>query len=300
MKITSLGYVKVESPASRSWAQFGPEPLGMATSPGPVDDPDSVTLTVDDRPSRLVVSPGPRDRLAAVGWEVANKFQFHQAIDDLSVAGIDVERCSEQHCAGSQVRDAFTFLDPAGLRHEIFWGQRVVPGSFLPGRPMSGFVTGTQGLGHVVLIVPDLAESTKFFETTMGFAPSDEIDLDGLRVCFFHTNSRHHSLPLAEMPGFRGLHHIMVQTRALDDVGVAYDLCRRDGIPLSKTLGRHTNDHMVSFYLRTPSGFDLEYGWGATTIDDPESWAVTYMDTGSIWGHHPGDAPPPGCIEPAT
>ena len=26
---------------------------------------------------------------------------------------------------------------------------------------------------------------------------------------------------------------------------------------VSATLGRHTNDHMVSFYVQTPSGFDV-------------------------------------------
>ena len=26
------------------------------------------------------------------------------------------------------------------------------------------------------------------------------------------------------------------------------------------TLGRHSNDQMVSFYMSTPSGFEVEYG----------------------------------------
>jgi hypothetical protein len=38
-------------------------------------------------------------------------------------------------------------------------------------------------------------------------------------------------------------------------------------------LGKHTNDHMVSFYLRTPSGFNVEYGWGAREMDDA-TWQV--------------------------
>lgn len=33
-------------------------------------------------------------------------------------------------------------------------------------------------------------------------------------------------------------------------------------------LGKHTNDHMVSFYLRTPSGFNVEYGWA------PAKWTM--------------------------
>ena len=48
------------------------------------------------------------------------------------------------------------FHDPFGFRHEISWGLRSEPASFRPGRPLTGFVTGDGGLGHAVLMVPDL------------------------------------------------------------------------------------------------------------------------------------------------
>ena len=34
-------------------------------------------------------------------------------------------------------------------------------------------------------------------------------------------------------------------------------------VPVTATLGRHTNDRMVSFYVRTPAGFEVEFGFGA-------------------------------------
>jgi extradiol dioxygenase len=49
-------------------------------------------------------------------------------------------------------------------------------------------------------------------------------------------------------------------------------------VPIARGLGRHTNDHMVPFHLRTPSGFEVEYGWG---------WQVQHHTQGSIWGHRP-------------
>ena len=43
--------------------------------------------------------------------------------------------------------------------------------------------------------------------------------------------------------------------------------------------------NMVSFYLASPSGFALEYGWGAREVDDA-TWQVEYYDSlDSIWGH---------------
>jgi extradiol dioxygenase len=298
MKINSLGYLRVESPDAKEWAHFGPEVLGLLCSEAPEGRPDTVSLTPDDRPGRLQVSPGERNRLECVGWEVQSAAAFDQAIADLERAGVEFSRATDADRARANVRDLVSFTDPAGHTHEIFWGQLVVPRSFHPGRPMTGFVTGEQGLGHIVLVVPDLAESLEFFTSVLGFIVSDEIDLNGNRVVFFHTNPRHHTVALMGIPGVRGLHHLMLQTKELDDVGMAYDKCLDDEIPLAMTLGRHTNDKMLSFYVRSPSGFEVEYGWGADTVDDESSWVVTHMKSPSIWGHRPGGAGEPGCIEP--
>ena len=79
----------------------------------------------------------------------------------------------------------------------------------------------------------------------------------------------------------------------LDDVGTALDLGGKAGAPLATTLGRHTNDQMVSFYVVTPSGFEVEYGWGGRKIDDA-TWEPATYDRISIWGHHPPGGMPSG------
>jgi extradiol dioxygenase len=42
---------------------------------------------------------------------------------------------------------------------------------------------------------------------------------------------------------------------------------------------------MTSFYVRTPSGFEIEYGTGGRRIDDDDAWTVDAYDAGSLWGH---------------
>lgn len=77
----------------------------------------------------------------------------------------------------------------------------------------------------------------------------------------------------------------MVELRSLDDVGQGYDLAQLDEGRLAYTLGRHTNDHMTSFYAHTPSGFFVEYGWGGRVID-PATWIPhETFDGPSLWGH---------------
>ena len=46
-----------------------------------------------------------------------------------------------------------------------------------------------------------------------------------------------------------------------DDVGRAYDMALERPESIGVSLGRHANDHVTSFYLRTPDGWMLELGW---------------------------------------
>ena len=293
MKVRALGYVGAESPEAKQWEEFGPEVLGLQLVDG--ETPGSIYLRMDDRHHRLAVHPGPKDRLAYLGWELAGDDDLAEAADELARAGYAVTEGTDEECEERAVRRVISVTDPGGARHEFFYGQLSLPGQFQPGRPLSGFVTGEQGMGHVVCVVPDLAAATRFVKL-LGFKKSDEI-YAFIDAHFFHCNPRHHTLALTEIPRVRGLHHIMIQLNSLDDVGLAYDLVQARNIPLTMTLGRHPNDHMVSFYVRSPSGFEIEYGWGAVEVGD--DWTVTQYDAVSVWGHTMVGTSPPGALEEA-
>jgi extradiol dioxygenase len=94
------------------------------------------------------------------------------------------------------------------------------------------------------------------------------------------------------------MHHLMLEVNSLDDVGTALDRCIEKKLPLAMALGHHTNDRMTSFYVRSPSGFEIEYGWGGLLVND-DDWVVRSYDSGSVWGHkRPDDAPMPGMLRP--
>jgi hypothetical protein len=88
------------------------------------------------------------------------------------------------------------------------------------------------------------------------------------------------------------MHHFMVELGSLDDVGQGYDLAQSQQERIAYSLGRHTNDHMTSFYVRTPSDFFIEYGWGGRMID-PATWQPhETFDGPSLWGHDRLSMPP--------
>ncbi len=78
------------------------------------------------------------------------------------------------------------------------------------------------------------------------------------------------------------MHHFMLEVGELDDVGRAFDRAQRSNA-VARELGRHSNDHMFSFYAKAPGGVEVEYGWGGRRVE--AGWVAHEIDGGDIWGH---------------
>jgi len=145
-------------------------------------------------------------------------------------------------------------------------------------------------MGHAVLTCERIDDVLPFYQDLLGFRLSDYIT-QPFRAYFFHINPRHHSLAFIES-GQNGIHHMMMELYSLDDVGQGYDLALGNPETIATTFGRHVNDHMTSFYSRSPSNFMIEYGWGGRSID-PETWTPHERTEGpSLWGHDRSWLPP--------
>jgi 3,4-dihydroxy-9,10-secoandrosta-1,3,5(10)-triene-9,17-dione 4,5-dioxygenase len=290
--IRSLGYLRIESADVAAWREFGVRVLGMVEGRGP--DADALYLRMDDFPARLVIVPGERDRLLASGWEVAGEADLAEVGRALDEAGVAVKAGTAAELAERRVGQMLRFDDPAGNALEVFCG------AALESRPAispygNRFVTGLQGMGHVVLPVSDGEAALRFYTDVLGFRLRDSMrmapELFGqpaggppLWMRFLGGNPRHHSLALAPFPAPAGIVHLMIEVASLDDVGRAMDRCARRGARMSATLGRHANDLMVSFYVATPGGFDIEYGTDGRLVDDA-TWVSRETTAISLWGH---------------
>ncbi|MFD7599733.1 VOC family protein [Streptomyces mirabilis] len=289
MRIHSLGYIGVESPGIEEWRTLAPRVYGLE-----VDDAPGGALRVrwDDRAYRLALHPAKEHRLAYLGWELPDARALQAAAAELTAADVEVVEAKPEECKERAVRYLYYFADPFGNRHEIFSGQLTFEGKFRGGRSQSSFVTGNQGLGHAVLVVPDIEKAVDFYTGPMGLKTSDITHVGGPfgEMWFLRAaNPRHHSLGLIQMDGMRGLQHVMVETRNLDDIGIAHDRAHEIGLPMASSLGRHIGDRMLSFYVRTPTGFDFEIGWDSVQVDE-HTWSAQYYDShegwvGEVWGH---------------
>ena len=280
MEVQALGYVGIGASDLTDWTDFATNWLGMQM----VERGNACrAFRMDDRKQRLVVDRSLADGERYFGFEVADRAALDGLAARLEAAGVAVRReptaLADQRC----VRELISFADPGGNRLEAFCDAAIADGPFRPGRAISGFRTGPLGMGHAVFHVKNIDDLFGFYHDVLGFGVSDYI-LTPFRAYFMHVNSRHHTVALIET-GKQDLHHLMVELFSLDDVGQGYDIALGEPGRIATTLGRHPNDTVTSFYLRSPSGFMLEYGWGGKEVT-PGNWQASEVTVGpSLWGH---------------
>ena len=290
MSVSCLGYVGFKAADLGAWSTFATEVLGLMPTASP---DDSLRFRTDAQSWRLSVEAGLEDDIDFVGFEVSGRDAMEALASRLTAAGVVLGNDDPALAAARGVTGLVSCRDPQGLRVEIFYGpteRHEQPFASTTG--VSGFVTGEEGIGHVVLTTADIAASRAFYQDLLGFSLSDIIRMPigpgmAIEMEFYHCNPRHHTLALVPVPAPKRLHHFMLQVNTLDEVGFALERAQASGTPITATLGRHTNDHMISFYARTPSGFEVEYGYGARTVDQA-TWRVARHDAPSAWGHKRG------------
>lgn len=287
--IKSLGYVTVAASDIDRWRHFAYDVLGFARGHGP--DSSALYLRMDERAARIIVIPGDVDKIVTVGWEVRDHADLEQVKATLDGTGVPYKQLSLEEADARRVEEVIAFEDPAGTSLEVFHGA-VLDHSPVVTPHGARFVTGAQGLGHVVLPALDVNAVFEFYTEVLGFTSRGAFrvpvppEFGPVRVRFMGVNQRHHSLAICPAQTVRdpGLIHLMVEVDALDAVGQALDRVNAEGFQLSSTLGRHTNDKMVSFYVRAPGDWDIEFGTEGMLVDD-EHYTAEEITADSYWGH---------------
>lgn len=288
-EISALSYIVAETTDLGKWQDYAENVLGMMASTAPSGD---LYLKMDERQFRIAVQHGERDAYVATGWEVPNRDAFARVLERLRQADLAWTEADAALCKRRCVQQLAAFSDPSGNRHEVVWGYKSDFRHFASPVGVARFVTGDIGMGHVVLPAPGFEDTMRFFRDVLGFGLSDMFNFqpageDGpsVPIYFLHCNNgRHHSLALAGYPVESGCVHVMVEVESMPEVGRAMDRMAARGVQQSSTLGQHTNDRVTSFYMKSPSGFDVEFGYGGAVVD----WAqhITHEFTQvSLWGH---------------
>ncbi|HJM51754.1 MAG TPA: VOC family protein [Alphaproteobacteria bacterium] len=281
--IVELGYLGIEASRPEAWRDFFTATVGLTRGA------DDFGFRMDARMRRYVIEPGAADDVAYSGWLASDGAALTALEQRLTAAGVAWRAGGADQARRRGVAGFVALSDPAGNPLEIGHGAENAAQSFASPLVPGGFVTGDQGLGHVVINVApaQYGPTIAFYRDLLGLGLSDTIEATTpagpLSVTFFHANPRHHSLSVVGMARRKRTHHIIFQVADWDDFGRAFDRCQDQGVEIVQGIGRHPNDRMTSFYGRTPSGFQFELGWGGRTIG--ADWRIGSYDRLSDWGH---------------
>ncbi|MFC1437277.1 VOC family protein [Streptacidiphilus sp. N1-10] len=293
MSVRSLGYLRLETPDIEGWRRFGADFLGLMPVQGA--DPESLYFRMDDFPTRIAVAPGSQPGMTALGLEVLDERELDRLAAKVEQAGIKVTVGTEAESAARRVTGFVRFSDPGGNPVELFYGTVL---DHVPVRTplVSKFVTDGMGLGHAIVSAENPKETVDFYLGVLGFIERNTMRSPGGTTYFMGCNPRHHTLGVTPHPGPGRLLHVMVEAATIDDVGLALDRAHALEVPMMHSLGKHTNDHMVSFYVWSPENYAVEFGWNGLQV--PEPVPVYEITEGAFWGHR--FTPPPAPPAPAA
>lgn len=287
-----LGYVLVESLRMDEWRHFGADGLGLhlEESPGYV-----AAFRIDGHSRRLIVVDGPAEDVTALAWQVDDHDTLQEIVARLAAQGITVSPGDPEGARLRGVERYWQFTGPKRLSIELFTTPLLAAGPLR--MTTRGFITGASGMGHVAITSREPGAFLAFWQSIFDARISDHIEdrLDGLGFdfTFLRLNERHHSIAIAATRSLRldpirtRIHHLNLQAVTLEDVTEAYVRCRTLGYRLANGIGQHPNDRELSFYVESPSGFEIELGWNPITVQDESAWQVARYHGISLWGHQP-------------
>lgn len=290
-----MGYLVIESQRIEDWRRFLRQGLGLHLEE---DGADLLAFRMDGQARRIVVRRGRAEDVVAVGWQLRDEATLQVLRQRLATHGIAVESGSAGAAAQRGVASLLRFKGPKALELELF--VEALPGT--AGLDMlcrDGFVTGDSGMGHVALTSRLPEKTLRFWQEIFDARLSDRISqpMSGamLDISFLRLNERHHSIAIAATRGLRldpirtKVQHLNLLVQSRHDLFAAFERLRGLGYEMAHEIGQHPNDREISFYAVSPSGFEVELGWDALTVDESR-WNAAHYDAISIWGHRPGNA----------
>jgi 2,3-dihydroxyethylbenzene 1,2-dioxygenase len=266
-QVTELGYLTLGVSDIKAWDQFAHDVLGLEVIQG---EHSSVRyLRMDYWHHRIKLIENSADDILVSGLRVAGILEFRAMHKRLIDAGVSVRIGTKAEAGANHVLEIMFMEDPNGFAVEVFHGPLVqYDKPFHPGRRMhGGFQTVGGGFGHIMQNRRAEFEDLHAFYTLLGMRGGVEYKMplphfpEPVELMFLHCNERQHSIAFGG-PSEKRANHIMFEMARIEDVGLAYDLVQRAGIPVIIEPGSHANDQMYSFYFKNPSGFMNEIGWG--------------------------------------
>lgn len=288
---SSMGYLVIESNRLERWRSLLQDGLGLHLAHA---DDEQLAFRMDAHQRRIILRRGPAEDVVAVGWQLRDQVTLDEVQRRLQRLGIDASAGTPTQARERGVRAFWQIMGPKRMAVELFVEALTTEQPLL--MLNGGFITGEQGLGHLAITSRKPEQMRRFWQEIFDARHSDHIieRLGGvtLDIDFFRVNPRHHSIAIAHVkdlpldPIRTRIQHFNLLTTSVADLTDAFLRCRALGFEMAHEIGEHPNDREQSFYVLSPSGFEIELGWNALQVDEA-TWEPTSYRGISLWGHKP-------------
>ncbi len=194
---------------------------------------------------RLLVGPGPANRLGYAGFALDEAARLEALRDYLSAKGLDLRPSPSPLFSDG----AFALSDPDG--NTLAFGT--------PAEAASGGDEPPGRLQHVVVASDNVEAVSDFYQKVLGFVLSDTVlDDEGVTASFLRSDEEHHSFAVFRAPGKR-LDHFAFETTCWNDIHDWADRLGSMRIALGWGPGRHGPGNNLFFMINDPDGNALEF-----------------------------------------
>lgn len=288
---SSMGYAVIESNHLERWQALLQKGIGLHLQH---IDEQLLVFRMDQHQRRLIVKRGPAEDFTAIGWQLRDQATLDIVRRRLDARGIAIQESTSAEATERGVARFWRLIGPKRLAIELF----IEP--LTEEEPLQmlsqGFITGAVGMGHLAITSRRGKDMRRFWQEIFDARQSDTIveQLGGvtLDIEFFRVNPRHHSIAIAQVRGLpidpirTQAQHFNLLVTSVNELTEAFLRCRQLGFEMAHEIGEHPNDREQSFYVLSPSGFEIELGWNALEVDEA-SWQTTTYQGISLWGHKP-------------
>lgn len=296
MRYKKLGYVALNVADPEASARFYEEFVGLDLVE--TDEAGNAYLSSTRDHHSLALHRGTEPGLKRIGFEMENVGEIEKAGDHLRRAGIVWTELSAEDRASLKVGPGLRFRDPNGVMLELYAGMFQRPGTLraAPVRPTH--------LSHLVLRIPNYAETVGFYTGVLNFLPSDvryqpdATPYFAFLRCF--PSPLHHSLALQKGPSLSFFH--IAYHVALDDLMRGRNRLVAAGHKVAPTPGRHVASGSIFQYFADPDGLTIEFTSGMEEFPEtgarpPRMLDSTYATTDMWEGSPPSNLPQIGKVE---
>jgi catechol 2,3-dioxygenase-like lactoylglutathione lyase family enzyme len=255
--------------------------LGLVRVP-PVDDSE-LRLSVAPRRAVVVSSgdvvlqEGKNPGLAFLGFGVSSPAELATVAERLERSGVAPLPSSSD----GELR----LEDPDGC--EI----RIAVSSAQRRRPAGSTTFSVTKLGHVTRKSPDPKRQAEWWQSTLAFRLSDQIEET---FFFLRCNQDHHALAFVQGPVWAA-HHVGLELESWEDLRLVVEHLIATGNKIEFGPGRHGPGKNIFVYYLDPWGIRWELFCDLEQIDDDAVheagwWKGGRRDTVNLWGPMPPES----------